>query len=389
MMITSLVKTRKLPRNSQPVRVWTLLVLGIFLIAGTHTLSKSIGFSPIDPSDSLWTQAYSINAHGDVVGRVITAEGDNGFLLSEGEFTTIAIAGAFRTEANGINASGTIVGRYIVQIPNPDFPGEDEPEFFNVSHGYVLEDGVVTEITFPGSVFTWPTGINDRGDIVGRYRNNGERQRGFLLRKGEFSSIDFPDAALALALSSNNRGDLVGRYLNEDEFGDLILIRHGFLFRRGEYFTIEVPGAVETLVYGINARGDIVGRFDDGPITSLVPHGFLLTKKGKLTTFDYPGASRTFPFGINARGDIVGAFDENFVGGLDGSMRGFLRSKSGGSDKSSKKGSGKELRQEREEFRQELKGLTFGRRRSSLVLAQRAVRNGGPFLVGQELAWPR
>ena len=143
-MTMSLAKPRKLHYNRQPIRVLSLLVLGIFLIAGTHAISKEKGPVTIDPDNSLWAQAYDINDRGHVVGRVNREDGAHGFLLSKGKFTTIDIEGATHTEANGINKRGAIVGRYVAD---------------GVSHGYVLEDGEVTEIAFPGAYFSWPTAI--------------------------------------------------------------------------------------------------------------------------------------------------------------------------------------------------------------------------------------
>ena len=117
----------------------SLLVLGIFLIAGTHAISKGKGPATIDPPDSLWSQAYDINDRGDVVGRVIRDDGSHGFVFSKGEFTTIDIPDATHTEVEGINKRGAMVGRYVAD---------------GVSHGFLLEDGEVTEIAFPDSVFT-------------------------------------------------------------------------------------------------------------------------------------------------------------------------------------------------------------------------------------------
>ena len=136
-MITSLVNKRKLSRNSQPRRVLTLLVVGIFLIAGTHALSKPKGPVTIDPPDSLWSQAYAISNRGDVVGRVIREDGSHGFVFSKGEFTTIDIPESTFTEADGINSSGAVVGRYFTE---------------GVHHGYLLEVRCRDRNHIPGSI---------------------------------------------------------------------------------------------------------------------------------------------------------------------------------------------------------------------------------------------
>ena len=321
-MTMSLAKKAKLTINSQSVRALSLIVLGIFLIAGTQAISKGKGPATIDPPDSVWRQAYDINDRGDVVGRVIREDGSHGFVFSDGEFTTIDIEGATFTEVDGINARGAMVGRYFA----PDETGAA------IHHGYVLYGGIVEDINFPGAYFTWPTGINDRGDIVGRYNllpDDGILNKGFVLRKGTFTSIEFPGAALTIASGMNTRGDVVGRYRVADDAGNLLPFR-GFLFSDGEYFSIDVddPDNVSTRAYGINDRGDISGHYFFGPGTPLAARGFVLSK-GKFTTFDFPGASRTFTFGMNARGTTVGAYDDNFVGDPantlpDGTMHSFI-----------------------------------------------------------------
>ena len=299
------------------VRVLSLLVLGIFLIAGTHAISKGKGPATIDPSDALWSQVYDINDHGDVAGRVIRDDGSRGFVFSKGKFTAIDIPDATHTEANGINARGTIVGRYITD---------------GFSHGFVLEDGVVTEVAVPGATFTWPTSVNDRGDIAGRYNTPGDPVlgfRGFILRKGEFLYIDFPGAQETIVSAVNNKGDAVGRVRFRDggvgPYGPF----RGFSYIDGEYSFIDVddPDNVSTRAYGINERGDISGHYFFEPCSPCGARGFVLSK-GKFTTFAYEDAEtvapRTFTFGINARGTTVGAYDENLVGGLDGTMHSFI-----------------------------------------------------------------
>src|SRR5262244_953830 len=85
-----------------------------------------------------------------------------------------------------------------------------------------------------------------------------------------FISIDVPftGASNTRANGINDRGDIVGRY--EDGTGV-----HGFLLSQGTFSVISVPGAPadeEGPARGINARGDIVGHFFD----SNGEHGFLL-----------------------------------------------------------------------------------------------------------------
>jgi PEP-CTERM motif len=47
------------------------------------------------------------------------------------------------------------------------------------THGFVLDNGSYTTLDVPGSTWTWATGINASGQIVGMYRDAGG-QHGFL-----------------------------------------------------------------------------------------------------------------------------------------------------------------------------------------------------------------
>src|SRR5262249_11642225 len=66
--------------------------------------------------------------------------------------TRIDVPGASFTSGQGINPRGDIVGQYISG---------------GVSHGFLLSAGQFASIAFPGSSFTYARGINSRGDIVG------------------------------------------------------------------------------------------------------------------------------------------------------------------------------------------------------------------------------
>jgi hypothetical protein len=85
--------------------------------------------------------------------------------------------------------------------PRPSFPG------------FLLDRGRYTAFEAPEAVFaTLPYGINDRGQIVGRY-DDGSSEQGFLRDKaGRFTTIKIRGARSAWAVNINNRGQIVGIY---------------------------------------------------------------------------------------------------------------------------------------------------------------------------------
>ena len=71
-------------------------------------------------------------------------------------FSSIDVPGAFATAAHGINDRGQIVGEYVTITGG-------------ANHDFVLDDGTFTTFDVPGT----PTGINNRGEIVGGTGGHG------------------------------------------------------------------------------------------------------------------------------------------------------------------------------------------------------------------------
>jgi probable HAF family extracellular repeat protein len=187
-------------------------------------------------------------------------------------FTTLDVPSSFttpdQTSAQGINDRGQIVGWF-----------HDNGAY----GGFLYSDGVYT--IFDNTI-KYALGINARGDVVG-YTNGGGP--GFRYSGGMLTSM--PDYTNGL----NARGDIVGATTNGG----------GFLYSRGSYTPLNVPGAYSTYAEGINAAGRIVGTYDDN--INFDAHGFLYSG-GVYKTLDATSqfGGQTFAEGINARGDIVG-----------------------------------------------------------------------------------
>ena len=124
-----------------------------------------------------------------------------------------------------------------------------------------------TTIDVPGSISTVTTGINDRGQIVGRFRDAAGGPHGLLIDGAKLTIIDVPGIRETTEANAiNNLGQIVGI------FRDARKALHSFLKDRDTFTTIDVPNATFTFATGINDRGDIVGFFDDATGTD----GFLM-----------------------------------------------------------------------------------------------------------------
>lgn len=290
------------------------------------------GFTTIDAPGSAGTSATDIDDSGRIVGISGTvASAASGFLRdADGAFTPIAVPNGNQTYPFGINNRGQVVGRYLpavgpsrgflldagvyTNIVPPDATGDTT--IFDISdggglagafdlirHGYVQgRRGAFTTVDHPDSVLTEERGgINNRGQIVGAYRDVTGKERGFLRDGKDFTSIEVPGAQLTLAYKINDRGQIVGAYTTDG------IVRHGFLLNDGVLTTIDVPGAPYTQAFDIDSNGQIVGEYQDAAGTF---HGFLRDTSGAFTTIDLPGTTGMSITGMNDRGQMIGVYGD-------------------------------------------------------------------------------
>jgi probable HAF family extracellular repeat protein len=233
------------------------------------------------------TMAFGLNNSGQIVGSYsFQSGGSHGFLYDNGGFTTldVPLSGANNTGARGINDVGEIVGNY------GDSSGQ---------HGFLYAAGVFTALDMPGAGTgtTRVLGINNSGQIVGIYADHtpqsagGPRDHGFLYLDGVFttlSDVPFAGAVNTSPTGINDRGQIVGTYYNtlEDR-------THIFLYDTGVFTTLDIPGVATATPFDINNRGQIVGFYTD---SSGGTHGFLATLQ--VTIDIKPGE---FPNSINLK----------------------------------------------------------------------------------------
>jgi uncharacterized membrane protein len=153
-------------------------------------------------------------------------------------------------------------------------------------------------LNFPGAASTEAHGINERGDVVGRYWD-GQKNQGFLMTEDGFRTIDFGSEDTAL-YGINGREEMVGiRFdFTAPPFG------HGFSFFQGKFSGIYFPGSDITLPYAVNDSGEIVGSYELGP-PNFTSRGFIKSE-GVYKALDFPGAAYSYPTGVSNTGAIVG-----------------------------------------------------------------------------------
>jgi len=263
-------------------------------------------YTRIDVPNSILTVARGINAHGDVLGDYIDADGvGHDFLLRDGVFTTIEYPGGAAASALAMNARGDIAGNL------DDADG---------SHGFVLSNGVITKIDHPDALWTSAFGINNSGDVTGQFGTQSGQVGSFILRNGVFHNIRVSlGDNFARGAQDSGRvfvGDVV---LNSD------LTVHGYFQGATSVELLDPPGMNVPCSHarGVNQRGDVAGAYaivgSNDECGSHPPAlGFVRLHTGEYATINPPISTDTFVFGINDDGAVVGAATDK-----DGVVHGF------------------------------------------------------------------
>ena len=182
-----------------------------------------------------------IDDQGRVVG-VFEQDGvvPKAFLYQNGQIMPLPLPSPFpddRSIAIGIS-EGRIVGSF------------DD----NSTHGFLYDNGQVTQLDYPGAEATVAYGINAAGRIVGRAgAQNNPRRHGFIYENGQYQAINFPQAGAITELYDCSENAILGAVTGT-------CVTQPFLLTRDRFVLIDLPG---TRIFGINDAGQIVGDSND------------------------------------------------------------------------------------------------------------------------------
>jgi probable HAF family extracellular repeat protein len=205
------------------------------------------------------TIARGIGPDGTVVGNYRLPGGSTfdayGFKwTAAGGFEPISIDGHLYVIAQRILPDGTIIGCV----------HDDEVPWLNMKGFTMSRRGVQVDDIFYSM---HNGGTPDGRTIVGlHWDQQVNQERGYIIRNGVFSNLHVPGSNLTQAWDINPAGEVVGLFRPEGQAG----IR-GFVLRGDQYVTVHVPGSFHTHIIGINARGVGVGSVTiDGRTSGLV-----------------------------------------------------------------------------------------------------------------------
>ena len=288
--------------------------------ASTEDGEPTYSFLTLSVPGAVNTDAWDINNDGVIVGHYVADGVTHGFVrTADGTYYTIDVPGAVFTQATTINERNEIAGTY--RFPNDPalhaYARDTDGNFFNIDvpnatsslpRGSNKHDDVVFEAIVTGHTtaylrsngayvniepsasfaaapvtFSYASGINKHGAVVGRYDTSVTGARGFLLdgtsqshSDDAYTTLHFPNAASSAALGINKKGVIVGGYTKDG-------VRHGYVLIDDIYTTVDVPGCTSAIVAGamtcttprkINDAGQIVGFYGAGGNTI---RGFLAT----------------------------------------------------------------------------------------------------------------
>ncbi|WP_295440560.1 Ig-like domain repeat protein [uncultured Thiodictyon sp.] len=274
-------------------------------------LAEDYVFTSFDLPD----QTYSfmgINDHGQVTGTYSAQGRTYSFLFSNGVYTTLPdpdVPGTTNVWATGINDSGDVVGYFTSDLG---------------TQGFRYHNGITSVFSDAIYNFAWSrvTGINDGGQLVGWFLDwmdaNTGTEQGFIESGGVITIMPAPSPTLIYnhPTGINNKGEVVGSY--EADFGSSYF---GYLWSsdRG-YNTTLFPTmsdgvGIETATpIAINDSGQVLLYYRDGCWT-------FVYRDGQLTPIQHPdaySAAKNCSHGINDQGQVVGDY-------FDGTtVRGFI-----------------------------------------------------------------
>ena len=174
-------------------------------------------FTTVDFPGTTFNQLLGLDNRDQAAGYYAdAARVDHPYIFHNkgGVFVAITIPPATGgAQATGINDNGSISGFYI------DSKG--------TNHGFLISEGEFTTLDFPESTFTQAFGLNNRGEVVGAYIDASGLTHGFIFDsrdssdddrssgKGRFQSVDDPEGIGTTTINGvNDRGQIVGFYVD-------------------------------------------------------------------------------------------------------------------------------------------------------------------------------
>jgi probable HAF family extracellular repeat protein len=169
----------------------------------------------------------------------------------------------------------------------------------------VFVGGVAQEVPIPQATDAYATGINNAGDIVGRYTARNGETMAWLARHGDIHDLGTLGQANrnSSAAGINNRGQVVGTSSIDTLTPVGNTQERAFLYQHGGMTALATPAGNSSVAARINERGQVIGRLEPHDASWESWRAALWDKDGLKVLLDQASDAR----GINNRGQVVGA----------------------------------------------------------------------------------
>jgi probable HAF family extracellular repeat protein len=169
--------------------------------------------------NSVYNQFNQFTARNNNGTNLLMVEpaGEYDYILQGSSMTKIVVPNSQwrSTHATAINKYNSVVGTY--------------GHLDGYQGGFKrYSNGKFVDLTYPGSVATFPYGINDKGTIVGSYLDSNYTEHGFIYSNGSWATLDDPSNKTGRLLGISNTGVIVGGFTP-------------FLYENGAFKLISVP----------------------------------------------------------------------------------------------------------------------------------------------------
>lgn len=175
--------------------------------------------------------------------------------------------------------------------------------------GFKWQGAAISEVAYPGAGLTWPSGINDKNEMVGM--TEGPSVSFAFLRTGTstftFHPIEPPFSHSSWASDVNNTQIVFGSQMSDVPWG--FETQQGFIYNHAAktFRTITLPGMLQTAVNGGNDKGHYTGTYELWPVSEVRQFGAYVWNGAQYLTLTPPvGYDHLSPQDINNRGEIVG-----------------------------------------------------------------------------------